>query len=119
MNQYIDFANREFKNPQGLKSWPTPFHYNEEDFKEGLEEYSSLTDYCHTSLRLSKGLEFEKGLKDKFSEEVSRLVEDRCKKLLERGLLNSHKNGFSLSNKGLMLSNLVFAELTFLKEELN
>jgi oxygen-independent coproporphyrinogen-3 oxidase len=119
MNQYLDFAKAEFRNADGPKAWTTPFQFNDESLQETLEEHSSLTDFCHTSLRLSEGLKFESGLNKKFSSKTSSIVNERCKKLLARDLLKATKNGFSLSNKGLMLSNLVFAELTFLKEELN
>lgn len=90
---------------------------------EDLEEHQSLTDFCHTSLRLQDGL-LQRALQKKFSSKTLSCVWPRLESLCSRGLLEAlsidapDKRRWSLSRQGLVLSNLVFQELTFLKEEL-
>jgi oxygen-independent coproporphyrinogen III oxidase len=88
---------------------------------EALELHQSLTDYCHTSLRLMAGLSID-AVEKKYSAQIASLVRDRLNALCVRGLLESRLENnssiFSLSKKGVVLSNLVFSEVAFLPGEL-
>ncbi|HRO66354.1 MAG TPA: radical SAM family heme chaperone HemW [Pseudobdellovibrionaceae bacterium] len=88
-----------------------------DDQFEILEMHQSLTDYCHTSLRLMRGLSRE-GLQNKFPAPVVKSAESRLEKLLEKSLLLEQDEGWTLSAQGVVLSNRVFEEMTFLKGEI-
>jgi oxygen-independent coproporphyrinogen-3 oxidase len=94
---------------------------------EMLEKHQSLTDYCHTSLRIHAGLDMN-ALRLKFGEKTALLVESRLLDLrqpptpLVRSFAStsgSGKKAFGLTHEGQNVSNLVFAKLTFLKEEID
>lgn len=84
---------------------------------EILEAHQALTDFCHTSLRRERGLELEH-VRRKFGAAGLRLVEGPLQDLIERAWLRSPQNGvFTLTEEGLLVSNQVFSNLAFLKEE--
>jgi len=87
-----------------------------QDF-EALEMHQALTDFCHTSLRLSRGLS-QKATQHKFSLAVWQEVETRLSDLKERGLVDHKDDLWALSNTGKLLANLVFEKLTFNVQEL-
>ncbi|MBX2988150.1 MAG: radical SAM family heme chaperone HemW [Bdellovibrionaceae bacterium] len=87
------------------------------DLSEQLEMHQSLTDFCHTSLRLMRGLK-EAELLAKFPSRLTSPVKTRLDRLVKRGLLQVIPDGWSLTREGVVLSNLVFSEMTFLKDEL-
>jgi oxygen-independent coproporphyrinogen-3 oxidase len=87
------------------------------DQVEVLERHQALTDFCHISLRLRQGLS-PGSLRAEFSAEVADEVAPRMQKLIGRGLLTIRDSAWTLTDKGLVLSNQVFAELTFLKGEI-
>lgn len=84
---------------------------------EVLELHQALTDYCHTSMRLMRGLN-EDALRNKFPERVSTQVLSLMPSLEQRGLVKKAEGSWSLTQNGLVLSNKVFQELTFLAEDL-
>ncbi|MBX3041693.1 MAG: radical SAM family heme chaperone HemW, partial [Bdellovibrionaceae bacterium] len=53
----------------------------DEDQYESLEAHQSLTDYCHTSLRLMRGLSLA-GLQNKFPEKAAESAKNRLEKLV-------------------------------------
>ena len=83
---------------------------------EILFEYQALTDLCHVSFRTSRGL-----LKEKvaiFSSILKERLSDRIVKLLRLQLIKTQPLGWTLTAQGKLLSNQVFSELTFLKEDM-
>ncbi len=80
-----------------------------------LNLYSALTDFCHTSLRISAGLKLD-ALNLKFSVDiVKKLVLPTLTQLTQRSLLKENSPGvWSLTGEGQMISNQVFEKLTFL-----
>ncbi len=135
-HSYLKFPDAIFKwgmrfwNPRVMsryKTWveglnfKTNFYKTRQDKeKEELRIYQSLTDFCHTQLRKTKGLSYQ-SLLDKYNKKVGQIVLKRSRLLEQRGLLSVYKLKHDLilvlSKKGRILSNLVFQELTFLKEE--
>lgn len=84
---------------------------------EDLAPHQALTDFCHTSLRLLRGL-LRQELNAKFPVHIAAEVTGRLSRLMERGLLEQTEGGFRLTAKGVLLSNRVFEETTFLDHEL-
>jgi oxygen-independent coproporphyrinogen-3 oxidase len=84
---------------------------------ENLKANEALTDFCHISLRQTRGLDFG-ALCLKFGSQVERLVGDRARGLLEREILVPTDRGVAFSREGRLLTNLAFADLTFLAGEL-
>jgi oxygen-independent coproporphyrinogen-3 oxidase len=89
---------------------------------ESLAVHQSLTDFCHTSLRLKRGLLSEEVVQ-KFGEKILQICLAPLAQLVEDGLLEvfqspSQKPSWRLTDRGLLLSNQVFGVLTFLAGEL-
>ena len=85
---------------------------------EILEIHQSLTDFLHTSLRLAQGLSQEK-LVQKFSKVIWDKVLPRLEKLEKRLMLSQVNGAWCLTEAGVVISNLVFEEMTFLREDLS
>lgn len=88
-----------------------------EDQVEVLEMHQSLTDFCHTSMRLMRGLN-ERVLQQKFPAQAYHQVASIMATLKDRGLVQFNGENWSLTRQGLVLSNRVFQDLTFLKGDL-
>ena len=84
---------------------------------EPLKLHEALTDFCHTRLRTTKGLSL-KELNHSFPEEVSEPVQQKLFSLTKNGWLKPKHSRFSLTEKGGILSNQVFLQLTFLEKDL-
>ncbi len=80
---------------------------------ENLEKHQALTDFCHTSLRMATGLNLQH-LTTKFDRETAQLVLPICDKLVKRKWLEPIPTGYRLTQGGIVLSNQVFLELTFM-----
>jgi oxygen-independent coproporphyrinogen-3 oxidase len=93
--------------------------------QELLEAHQALTDFCHVSLRREEGLS-EPRLLQKFGEKIHKavvetlLLEQSKGNVLRHNGSTSKETDFSwrLTEEGLLLSNQVFAALTFLKSEI-
>lgn len=96
-------------------STTSPFPAAQEEF---LEMHQALTDFCHTSLRMRKGLSEEK-LRAKFPDSASLPVISRLNSLFTKGWVRNDDQHWTLTPQGVLLSNLVFQELTFLANELS
>jgi oxygen-independent coproporphyrinogen-3 oxidase len=83
---------------------------------EHLEEHEALTDFFHISLRTRAGLKF-KEFETKFSQRQD-LLQPRIARLLARNWLEPTTQGVRLTKAGELVSNQVFAELTFLGPDL-
>lgn len=93
-------------------------HRPSEEF-EVLERHQSLTDYAHTSLRLFTGLSLDE-LARRFPPVFVKQAQDRLDSMVRRELLmkRDEKGGtYALTRAGLVVSNRVFAEMTFLRED--
>jgi len=123
-------AHSYLKNSEhGTRSWnPAQYaqyknqiqHGSAEDYlvknqHEALELWESLTDYCHTSLRLQQGLQKSRFL-NKFSEPLWDSVSTRIKTLPPHWL-QVLDNSYQLSLEGQLVSNRVFEKLTYLASD--
>ncbi|HWU44612.1 MAG TPA: radical SAM family heme chaperone HemW [Bdellovibrio sp.] len=106
--QILQHKGQEFESP--AKHLP-------EGQIEVLEKHQALTDFCHTSMRLMKGLN-DQSLQEKFGAAVFHQIASIMNKLMERKWVQRTDEGWSLSKEGLVLSNKVFQDLTFLKEDI-
>ncbi len=105
--QILQFEGREFSGPTE--------HLPEGQF-ENLAMHQALTDFCHTSMRLMRGLDLAL-MQQKFPADVSQKVKSILERLQGRGWVSFSGNYWSLTKAGLVLSNQVFQELTFLENE--
>ncbi|WP_413576361.1 radical SAM family heme chaperone HemW [Bdellovibrio sp. HCB290] len=105
--QILDFQGQEFTSPAAHLPGAQV---------EQLEMHQALTDFCHTSMRLMRGLN-ERELQEKFPVAVYHQISSIMNKLIGNGWVQSQNNHWSLTRDGLVISNKVFQELTFLKED--
>lgn len=105
--QILQFEGQEFSNPME--------HLPENQY-ETLAMHQAITDFCHTSMRLMRGLDLAL-MQQKFPAAVSHKVEAILQKLQGRGWVTLNDSRWSLTKDGLVLSNQVFQELTFLENE--
>lgn len=108
---YADLVNQRMQTP-----WSNPSSGLPENLQEKLQAHEALTDFCHTSLRRKEGLKV-KALQRRFGSTGEKLVMGPLKRLADEGLLRSSADTYQLSDEGLLVSNTVFRELTFLSEE--
>lgn len=106
--QILAFDGQEFDSPTS--------HLPSNQY-EILEMHQALTDFCHTSMRLMRGLSVEQ-LQKKFPQNTSEKVLKILKGLEEKSWIRHDKGHWSLTRDGLVLSNRVFQELTFLQEDI-
>ncbi len=83
---------------------------------ETLEFHQSLTDYCYTSLRLQRGLSLV-GLISKFGAITTEKIGLIAQPLIDQGLMKFTQNHWSLTDKGVFISNQIFEKFTFLKSD--
>lgn len=101
--------------PPGEDRIEKSFH---DKFYEKLTQHESLTDFCHTSLRLHQGLNRGK-LDEKFGSTLIPLAEGRLSELVEKKLISRKPGGWSLTERGVLLSNQVFANLLFTQADID
>ena len=109
---YASSLSKPVVHPAAVPDFIEPEH------KELLKRHQSLTDYCHTALRLTQGLDISL-LKEKFSPSDVQAVLSRLSRLAENQDL--HQNGASCWSIGASrrsVSNRIFSELTFLADDL-
>ncbi len=85
--------------------------------REPLQLHESLTDFCHTALRISRGLS-RFALQKKYGSFLASELCSRLNRLVDLGLLDTHEDRYFLTSRGRLVSNQVFASLTFLKQDL-
>lgn len=81
---------------------------------EHLKKNQSLTDFCHTSLRLEHGLDLKK-VESKFGSAELFSVLQIAEKALQKGLLQRQGQHLSLTQPGILISNQIFEQFTFLE----
>jgi oxygen-independent coproporphyrinogen-3 oxidase len=99
------------------KEFQAPHTHLPEGQFEVLEKNQALTDFCHTSLRLMRGLRVQE-LQSKFPEAVSSRVLGLLSDIQRKGWIAEKNGSWSLTREGLVLSNRVFQDLTFLAGEI-
>ncbi len=85
---------------------------------ERLSFHESLTDFCHTHLRLMTGLN-KTSLRQKFGDYAFLLVENRLSSLVKKNLLKKTQGTWTLTPEGILLSNLVFSELLLTQSDID
>lgn len=89
-----------------------------ENQKELLHDYQSLTDFCHTALRLSTGILTE-DVRKKFGSKAVEKIQNIATNLISHGVVEQTAEGFRLSDRGVLISNQIFEKFTFLKADLS
>lgn len=117
--------NLRYWNPKNLDTYirqafeaPTgdfPLGFLPASQQEWLKPHEQMTDFCHMYLRTMAGLPIG-ALRKKFLD-VSPIL-PRLEGLTRRGLLEYLNGAWRLTREGVLLSNQVFAELTFLSDDL-
>ncbi len=82
---------------------------------EILNQAQSLTDYCHTFLRMKQGIAFDQ-LVDKFGPQRAGQVWQIAESISQSGWVVLTPDRLFLSKKGQMLSNQVFLNFTFINK---
>lgn len=100
----------------------SPLLHLPEAQREDLEKHQSLTDFCHTSLRMKQGLNSQT-LIAKFSLPTAEKVFKILRRLREHRWIQSEgpvdsETQWSLTPEGILISNQIFAQLTFLEDEI-
>jgi len=96
----------------------SPINVHDSSQIEVLESHQAMTDFCHTSLRINKGVSWD-ALRCKFGSQRLQIIAPRLQKLEQSKMLSQDlENRWQLTRKGRLLSNQVFEELTFIAEEL-
>jgi oxygen-independent coproporphyrinogen-3 oxidase len=120
-----------FWNPKDFKSYLAQIHLMEQkesslsflpidylssEQVEFLRPWELLTDFCHISLRLNRGLD-SVALRYRFLEPAVELVSRELAPLIKKQWVNWDGRYWSLTREGQKLSNQVFAETTFLEQD--
>ncbi len=84
--------------------------------KEDLKKNQSLTDFCHTALRLSRGLVLA-DVRNKFGLAAVNQIEKIGSSLVGNQVLVRHEDAYLLTDRGVLVSNQVFEKFTFLEND--
>ena len=113
----IELYQKQVLEQKG-QSFATPESQLPENQFEVLEKHQALTDFCHTSLRLMRGLD-ERILAERFPANAGASVLSTLQQLADKGLVKNDKGHWALTQSGLVISNQVFRDLTFLSSDLD
>lgn len=114
---HIKNYQEQVLNSKGLKFSGVTSHLPKEQY-EVLKTHQALTDYCYTSLRTAKGLSMNE-LEIKFGYAITKNVLKILNDQINPEYLH-HQNGvYTLSDSGVIASNLVFEKLTFLENDIS
>ncbi len=104
--------------PADSANWSFSNGLDPDDY-EALAIHQSLTDFCHTSLRLSQGLSKDAVIR-KYSLSIWQKVSARLMMLKTQGLVFEALDGehWCLTQQGKLLANLAFEKLSFSVGEL-
>lgn len=87
------------------------------DQTESLLQHQALTDFAHTSLRLTRGL-ISEDVQRKFGPSIAALLEERAIIGESKGWFERTARGWRLSDQGRLLANPAFELVAFLADEL-
>ncbi len=120
LGQDIGPWGQRFWNPSAIGSYVQQMldQSFSEDQLERLELHQSVSDYCHTHLRVAKGIDAEE-LNKKFGTSVWKQILPRLQEMLDNKWIAHQGNRYFLTDLGILLSNQVFQALTFLEAELD
>jgi oxygen-independent coproporphyrinogen-3 oxidase len=76
-----------------------------------LQRHEAVTDFCHTAMRLTRGLE-RNALRLKFGPQVETKIAEIMGELVKRELVVETSVGWALTKAGRLLANVVFERLT-------
>ncbi len=85
---------------------------------EKLKFHESLTDFCHTGLRLTQGLALQ-SVRQKFGNLAAQMVVEKLQGPIASDLVELRKDRLILTEKGFLLSNRVFEALLILPEDID
>lgn len=114
-----------FWNPSGLDTYESQIYDLQGDERhlgfpssqiEYLKVHEALTDFCHTSLRIREGLSLIR-LFSEFGHSIGEVVVPKLIDLEKSGFLVKNEQGWTLTSKGERLSNRIFLELTFERQD--
>lgn len=119
-NQRVRFWNPKNLNLYSKQveqiSSPFPFSFLPNKQKEVLTLHEAVTDFCHTALRTRWGIQTEK-LRTAFGDKTYESVLQRLKTLQKKQWTQKVGNRWILPFSSWLISNHIFREMTFLKEE--
>lgn len=111
-----------FWNPNNIDIYERQVNADLEQLGESqiefLEKHQALTDFCHTSLRVAEGISLTK-ISEKFDEQTRNKISQIAQKLLDHGLLLLKKDHLVLTDKGVLVSNQIFEQFTFLNVDIS
>ena len=90
----------------------TPYEYLPPTQVEFLKEKEALGDFCHTSIRTSKGIQ-KHLIQKKFSSLSLRKIQEKLLPFEEKGLVIQDSSSWKLNFHGRMLSNQIISALVF------
>ena len=94
-----------------LKKWS--LEHMEENRHERLELRQSLTDFFHTSLRKTSGLDYM-SFAGKYRAKPHDVASNAIKSMQNQGLISDSGQALKLTKEGRLVSNRVFEEFTFM-----
>lgn len=110
-NNIQQYLNKINELPSSVGSLTEGRH---SDHYENLTENQSLTDFCHTFLRTTRGLSLRE-LEAKFGATRSQQLGEILRQLQAQGLVENPSTRWRLSSQGILVSNRVFEFCTFLE----
>jgi oxygen-independent coproporphyrinogen-3 oxidase len=127
---WVGQFGRRFWNPPSIGAYQSligglpqktqsPGSHLPESLREDLLIHQSLTDYCHTFLRTDSGLSLDH-LETKYGEPIALKIAAILKSQADLGLVKTDDEArYSLTTEGKLVSNQVYAALTFLEGEIS
>ena len=85
--------------------------------KEVLKQHQSLTDFCHTALRLDTGLSLVQ-VESKFGLSACKLVQKIANTMTPHNVIDLKQDCYRLTDTGVLISNQIFEKFTFLEADL-
>jgi len=125
-HSYFPHKNLRFWNPKSIGEYQKLMvktennitdlsninHHLSQSHYEFLKPNEVITDFCHTHLRMLKGIPKE-ALRNRFNSKQNNIINSRLLDLTDQGLIQQSDSFWSLSKKGLLVSNLVFKKVYF------
>ena len=104
LQTYLEQINSSFTK--------TPYDLLPSNQIEFLQANESLSDFCHTSIRTSKGIQ-KHLIQKKFSPKTLEKIQEKLFPFEEKGLVIQNKTSWKLNFYGRMLSNQIISALNF------